>query len=604
MRCCLRNIGSDIHASEIRSVGVRTFGTGNLALAYYYDLEGEYGFDAAGKVTYSQPAGGLALFTEINMSSQYLIYDLDIISTSETPEDTVDLYAVDLYDDYGNLIVTLDASNMNLDSGNAPIPDAEITPENPKTKSLFIYTQSILGENLSKVASVEVVAYGGDNAVDCTGLNTYYMTIEPGAAVLELVAESGRVAVMSVVFRDEADNAIKMLDGNKVLDGGNIDSLNVKRTSESVLAELTAGETFGINTKQLLGGKMSALDHFVVNVTGYDRLTVSCIDNSGMERTDSILIEGKKSIPFSAAGKIPCEAHSTVSLIGDSGYQSIESVTFYDVDDKVLFVLNEDNAALNTKKVDCTDLRRFEFDNFPLNDAEGSVSELVFDPIIVNGGSKMMITFAVPEDISSQNFAYIRVVTDTEEEKDKILIEYDFFDIYSSTASYNISEQVAEWFTTYGFKLTGHNVKITAVEIGNLPAPTNLNAEPVDGGIKLSWQGNHCEYCEYQIYADDGGNIWNTVGSTSETEYIFTELDLTKNYRFAVEARHGDFKSSIDIATTVYPLWVKAHSLLLGDDIGVNFYMDINDSVLNESKAEIRFTVNGRETAVPVSGAE
>ena len=52
------------------------------------------------------------------------------------------------------------------------------------------------------------------------------------------------------------------------------------------------------------------------------------------------------------------------------------------------------------------------------------------------------------------------------------------------------------------------------------------------------------------------------------------------------------------------PVEVKSHSLLIGDGIGVNFYMNISSDILENDTAEIRFTVNGKEITVSVSDAE
>lgn len=55
---------------------------------------------------------------------------------------------------------------------------------------------------------------------------------------------------------------------------------------------------------------------------------------------------------------------------------------------------------------------------------------------------------------------------------------------------------------------------------------------------------------------------------------------------------------------TAMPVEVKSHSLLIGDGIGVNFYMNISSDILENDTAEIRFTVNGKEITVSVSDAE
>ena len=49
---------------------------------------------------------------------------------------------------------------------------------------------------------------------------------------------------------------------------------------------------------------------------------------------------------------------------------------------------------------------------------------------------------------------------------------------------------------------------------------------------------------------------------------------------------------------------VTGHSLLLDDGIGLKFYLNIPDSAVKDPTAEVRFTVNGKETIVPVSEAE
>lgn len=66
-----------------------------------------------------------------------------------------------------------------------------------------------------------------------------------------------------------------------------------------------------------------------------------------------------------------------------------------------------------------------------------------------------------------------------------------------------------------------------------------------------------------------------------------------------IRAQEADTSFTIDIEY----FSVSAHSLLLGDDIGVKYYIEFSDDVLSDPTSVIKFTVNGRQTTAAVSEA-
>ncbi|MGN0687104.1 MAG: GLUG motif-containing protein [Oscillospiraceae bacterium] len=135
------------------------------------------------------------------------------------------------------------------------------------------------------------------------------------------------------------------------------------------------------------------------------------------------------------------------------------------------------------------------------------------------------------------------------------------------------------------------------------PVPSGLTASAEFNSITLSWD-EFSGATMYAVYYSTDGSRYELVSDTvTDTSYTITELVSGKKYYFKIRAYVSEewtnCSNTIDVDTDY--LYIRAHSLLLGDDIGVKFYIRLADSVIADENAYIKFTVNGRESDLLVS---
>ncbi|MGN1422062.1 MAG: hypothetical protein ACI4XA_01675, partial [Oscillospiraceae bacterium] len=117
---------------------------------------------------------------------------------------------------------------------------------------------------------------------------------------------------------------------------------------------------------------------------------------------------------------------------------------------------------------------------------------------------------------------------------------------------------------------------------------------------------------KYVTFLDADGTLIS--GTVYDAEALITAPELPEDCTgwFAVgdetKTAISDFSGiNVDIAFMAIapepPCSLTSNSLLLGGDIGVNFYMEFSDDVIAYTTSEMRFTVNGKTTAAPVSTA-
>ncbi|MGN1340592.1 MAG: chitobiase/beta-hexosaminidase C-terminal domain-containing protein [Oscillospiraceae bacterium] len=110
--------------------------------------------------------------------------------------------------------------------------------------------------------------------------------------------------------------------------------------------------------------------------------------------------------------------------------------------------------------------------------------------------------------------------------------------------------------------------------------------------------------------ATDGASIYYTTDGSepteSSTQYSgeFTLTDTATVKAIAVRVGMADSETASAEFVFVEPVTVTGHNLLLGDDIGVKFFMSFDEELLEADNSEVRLTVNDRETVVALSAAE
>lgn len=596
--------GSKLDRRDIGYLNVRTCGSGSVVAKFRVsvpDPEGDFFYDLINQGPY---AAGSACNIYVDLS-----YDDDTLwlcNDSKNSADEFGVYSIELCDGDRNPVVTLDASNIYLNS--EAFFKKTIAANSEKYECVYIYPESILGDRISKVASVEVAAYAngvsklcccnGDFIIE-TGINSYPMTLTEGLSVLELVAYSKTLAVFKVAFKDAEGKVLAELDES------NFDTLNVRGESkDNVLAELIEGESYAINTRALLGSFLSSLDSITVNAKGYGTLNVDWTNEDNNKSSYASPIGNNE---FLIDGCCPLETHSEVLITSLGGYQSIESVLFSDKQGNPFCIIDATQAPPNTNTLDCTDLTRFEFVGIALDNLSDRESALVFDPMIIKKGCTISIECSALGEVTDDKPVILRLATGTEQQEEILTeIYYDKVTMDANnkvTARYSVPDKCVELFGENGLTLYGQNAVIHAVDIGLLPAPEELSAVYTDNGLKLSWQGSHCADCTYSVYRKYD-NLWYKICDTANTELLLDQLEYSASNVFAVEAHHDALSSDMEEATLPFPYTLNAHNLKLGDDICVNFFADQTVHFVKEHTVEIRFNVNGRETVIPFDKAE
>ena len=140
----------------------------------------------------------------------------------------------------------------------------------------------------------------------------------------------------------------------------------------------------------------------------------------------------------------------------------------------------------------------------------------------------------------------------------------------------------------------------------DVSAPANVIAVPGIGEAKISWTAAEGATKNAVYFSTDDTEYTLASDTVTDTSYTVTGLSGGQKYYFKVKAygtgAWSDFSgaASADIAY----FGVSAHSLLLGDNIGVKFYIRLADNVLADSTSTIKFTVNGRESNNSVGEAD
>ena len=106
-------------------------------------------------------------------------------------------------------------------------------------------------------------------------------------------------------------------------------------------------------------------------------------------------------------------------------------------------------------------------------------------------------------------------------------------------------------------------------------------------------------------YSTDDSEYILASDTVNDTNYTITGLNSGQKYYFKIKANvagaWSDFSETVD--ADIECLTINAHKLLLGDNIGVKFYMEFADEVLENSTATMVFNVNGNVTEVLVNTA-
>ena len=180
---------------------------------------------------------------------------------------------------------------------------------------------------------------------------------------------------------------------------------------------------------------------------------------------------------------------------------------------------------------------------------------------------------------------------------------------HSYTGTENIT--IPATASTKGRKTIGCSVsgctayKIEVFEKDGEVKPTNVKATPGDGKVTLTWDAV-TGATQYRV-CRNVGNGWVNYKDVTTTSLVDTFVTNGTKYYYVVYAYVGGTwsdASSIVSATPPFAASVAGHSLLLGDSIGVKFYMELSDNLVSDESAEMTFTVNGKESVIPVSEAQ
>lgn len=166
--------------------------------------------------------------------------------------------------------------------------------------------------------------------------------------------------------------------------------------------------------------------------------------------------------------------------------------------------------------------------------------------------------------------------------------------------------------SVYGGEKTG-TITLDMTRIPVSAPVVKITAE--SSRVLLSWAPVD-DAIAYEINLVDGDSFVK-VGDTTQTSYAYTDVAENESYSFLVRAYDGDTFSdytSEDIVTVIVKaenadpfaeVSVAGHSLILTDNIGVNFYMTLSEEILSDTGAYMEFRLpNETVSRVMVSAAE
>lgn len=186
-----------------------------------------------------------------------------------------------------------------------------------------------------------------------------------------------------------------------------------------------------------------------------------------------------------------------------------------------------------------------------------------------------------------------------------------YTDQYGSTMTYEgVRAMLANFRSgtyTIGYRFTpasnsvygGVKTGTITLDMTKIPvAAPAVQATSRDSKVMLSWQPVE-NAVAYEIDLMDGEDIVK-VGDTTQTSYAYTDVNVNESYSFLVRAYDGDSFSDYttdNIVTVIVKendpfgdVVLKGHSLVIADDIGVNFYMELPDEILADDEAYMEFS--------------
>lgn len=101
---------------------------------------------------------------------------------------------------------------------------------------------------------------------------------------------------------------------------------------------------------------------------------------------------------------------------------------------------------------------------------------------------------------------------------------------------------------------------------------------------------------KYPTHSDGSCYAYLTAG----TEHFVRMSTATTTTVYTYDTESEEWNSAV----LPFRTSVAAHSLLLADSIGVKFYMELSDYLLTDDTAVMTFTVNGKETVIPIKGTQ
>lgn len=181
-----------------------------------------------------------------------------------------------------------------------------------------------------------------------------------------------------------------------------------------------------------------------------------------------------------------------------------------------------------------------------------------------------------------------------------------YTDQYGSTMTYEgVKAMLANYRSgtyTIGYRFTpasnsvygGVKTGTITLDMTKIPvAAPAVQATSRDSKVMLSWLTVE-NAVAYEIDLVDGEDIVK-VGDTTQTSYAYTDVNVNGSYSFLVRAYDGDSFSDYttdNIVTVIVKendpfgdVALKEHSLVIADDIGVNFYMELPDEILADDEA-------------------
>ncbi|MGN1340375.1 MAG: hypothetical protein ACI4WS_08785, partial [Oscillospiraceae bacterium] len=131
----------------------------------------------------------------------------------------------------------------------------------------------------------------------------------------------------------------------------------------------------------------------------------------------------------------------------------------------------------------------------------------------------------------------------------------------------------------------------------------NLGDNEIGSSLNLIFSGDKVQH----VISTNGGsfNLKNVTVTSRGVDFSNANSNIKLDSdNYYIRRNSANVIVFVAPKSLNYSASVAGHSLILTDGIGVKFLMELSDSIVNDETAVMKFTVNGKETIIPVKDVQ